>query len=148
MSTTRAEVNGFYHGPVDIGNGNTADYVTAHALRQRRRGKKPSVTYKGITNPSFALEAAQKDLEARATGSWSEGTPFFLNDFSGMVAVMHATDDDRQQKYAAEFAKARMRDGRCVGAVIMADLETLPIDMDPAQVNPDGTVEVPYLYAP
>ncbi len=38
----------------------SAAYVVAHARRQRQRGKGPSLSFKGITNPVKALETASK----------------------------------------------------------------------------------------
>ncbi|HSX44470.1 MAG TPA: hypothetical protein VLE69_04240 [Candidatus Saccharimonadales bacterium] len=148
MTKTRAEVNSFYHGSVDMGSGNSADYVVAHAARQRHKGKNLSVPYKDITNPELAREAAQKDIDARTARSFEDGTPFYTADYSGRVAVLHAKNDGRQKEYAAMFVDARMRDGRCVGAVILGDFEEVVGDIDPTQVNPNGTVDVPYLFAP
>jgi hypothetical protein len=65
MSISRTEVNRNFHGPVDFGTGNSADYVVAHGRRQRQRGKKPSVSYGKEKNPLKAFANAQNDLKTR-----------------------------------------------------------------------------------
>jgi len=40
-----------------------AEVVVKHAQQQRRRGRRPSMSYKNILNPRKALAQAQKDLE-------------------------------------------------------------------------------------
>lgn len=149
MSKSRLEVNSYFHGPVDVGSGVSADYVIAHAERQKQRGKQPAVVYGGISNPQDALEAARKDVEARTTKAFhGKELPFYLADFSGRVAIMHTEDDERQRLYAAMFVDARMQDGRCLGAIILSDLDEVDYRMPAHQVNSDGSTEVPYLYAP
>ena len=97
MSLTRAEVNRNWHDPAEIGSGNTADYVVAHAKRQERKGKNPSVSYKGILNPQQALEAARADIEARTDPqglwdgwAWHAGRVVMMYVVSGMdLPVAH-----------------------------------------------------------
>lgn len=82
---TRSEVNRNYHGPVDLGTGNSADYVVAHADRQKSRGKKPSVSYRGISNPRLALQIAESDLIFREFWDVKQAQ------YAGHVVVMPTT---------------------------------------------------------
>jgi hypothetical protein len=149
MALTKAEVNSYFHSNVDMGYGTSADYVVAHAARQQKKGRRPSVAYRNISNPALALEAAREDIEARETKTFNGvEAPFYLADFSGRVAIMHASDDERQKEFARMFVDARVKDGRCIGAIILNDFDEIDYTMAAHQINPNGTTEVPYLYAP
>ena len=138
MSKSRAEVNSYFHGPVDIGHGNSADYVIAHGVRQRQRGRNPSVPYKDITNPSEALKAAQEDVEARPLDT----NPFgYTEMYSGRVAVMHVWNED-QKVPATSYANARIDGNRATGAIIsvLQEGETPP----QMHATEQGTAELTY----
>lgn len=112
MSKSRAEVNRYFHGDVDLGSGNSADYVVAHAERQRQRGKNPSVRYKDASNPRDALEAAQADIEAR-----TDNADDYTASFSGRIAIIKAWSDP-QRDMANRYAEARMESNGATGAIV------------------------------
>lgn len=49
-------------GTVDKFEIGTPEYVVAHAAWQKARGRGPSESYKGITNPRHALALARKEM--------------------------------------------------------------------------------------
>jgi hypothetical protein len=140
MSKSRAEVNSYFHGPVDRGHGNSAEYVIAHSVRQRQRGRNPSVPYKDITNPSEALRAAHDDVEARSL----DANPFgYTEIYSGRVAVMHVWNE-YQKVPATSYANARIDGNRAAGAIISVLQESeRPPHMHATE---QGTVELTYHY--
>ena len=147
MAKSRSEVNSYYHGTVDMGSGNSADYVVAHGERQKHRGKRAAVSYRDIRNPQVALEAARQDIEARTSSAFiGREIPHYRAEYSGRVAVMHAEDNEFQKECAAMFVDARIEDGRCIGGVILGDLKEIDYKMPSVQINADGTSEVPYIY--
>jgi hypothetical protein len=50
----------------------TASYVVGHAKRRARRGKNPSMPYRGVKNPRMALILAIADLEKQRRESMSK----------------------------------------------------------------------------
>jgi len=127
MSTAHREVNQFFHGPVDEGFGNSADYVVAHAFRQRQRGKNPSISYKGITNPKLALARAQIDIENRrfwgepqrgsgriAIARHHNATPEYVTGgqwLFGMVGIKYVPDESPHTLLRIEEVEADNGDG-------------------------------------
>jgi len=65
MSKSRAEVNRHLHAESSEGVGITPEYVIAHAIRQKQRGRNPAVAYGGKKNPREAVEAAQAAMIAK-----------------------------------------------------------------------------------
>ena len=140
MSKSRSEVNQYFHGIVDLGSGSSADYVVSHAQRQRQRGRNPSVTYKGITNPRSALEAAQADIEVR---DYALDDPFgYTSAFSGRIALIRVWSE-HQKVLAQEYGNARMENNNATGLVIQ-ELEKDEILQAPLhyRVTDEGTVEL------
>lgn len=132
MSTTRREVNSFYHGPVDIGTGNSADYVIAHAKRQRQRGKGPSVAYNGETNPRVALEDAKYDLLTRMVfGTGTEGY--------GRIGIK--VQDTPPAEYGSKLQW--LNPNGLVGIKhVVSDVPHEPLRGGDYIPNPDGTVAI------
>jgi hypothetical protein len=115
MSLTRAEVNVLAPLQVDVGSGTSADYVVAHAERQHQRGRNPSVTYKGISNPREALNQAHDDIAERLADpqrGW-EGKA----QFSGRIAMVHVIGEDLMPD-ATTFAQEMIDDNGAVGAIV------------------------------
>jgi hypothetical protein len=142
MSRFRAEVNSYFHGPVDLGTGNSADYVVAHAERQHKRGRNPSVTYKDIKNPLIALEAAQADIATRVEDH-SLVIDYTASN-AGRVAVMNIWNEF-QKVPATAYANARMENNLSVGAVfhVIEEGETAPY----YHTTDNGTVELTYHFS-
>ncbi len=104
MPISKAEVRDYFNSRVDIGYGNSADFVVVDAHRKAQRGKGPSVTYRNpLTrelerNPRKALDYAKDDIakrkqaallaeQVRKTGQFS---PTLENTakFCGKVAIV------------------------------------------------------------
>jgi hypothetical protein len=139
MSKSRAAINELAPR-VDIGGSITADYVVAHAARQRQRGRKPSVAYRGIANPREALKQAKADIAERSADpqrAW-EGKA----DYSGRVAVVHVLGEQLMAG-ATAFAEEMMDDNGAVGAIVrVPDMGVqLPFRLPHAE---GGVVEVKY----
>ena len=143
MSKSRAEVRSKFHGEVDMGTDFaaehviSAEYVVAHAARQRQRGRKPSAHYRDIRNPHLALAAAQADIESRTAAS-----PGDYTDFAGRVAIIRVWSE-RQRDIAASYAKARITENGALGAIIQ-DVKKGETLQAPLHYRPtdEGTVEV------
>lgn len=117
MSKSRAEVREHFHSSVDLGTGPSADYVVAHATRQRQRGKNPSVKYKGHTSPRESLAAAKLDIEARDIDD------NYTAVFSGRIAIIKVWSE-LQKDRAYKYADLLMENNNAAGAVIQ-DLNEL-----------------------
>lgn len=120
MSKSRAEIREYFHSPVDLGASPSADYVVAHADRQLKRGKNPSVKYKGHTNPRESLAAAKADIEAR------NNTDRYTDIFSGRIAIMRVWSEQHEQT-SRQYGEYVMENYSAVGIILkeLEDGETL-----------------------
>lgn len=118
---TKSEVLVNYHGPVDYGHGNSADYVASSAVYNLSEGTDPTESYKNVDEPYEALELALNDLESRE--KMPEFGKFRLPSLIGrvaMVTVYLEKDIDFAMKYAESFIK---KDG-VAGVVLIKDIIT------------------------
>lgn len=131
MSITRREVNEFYHGPVHIGSGLSADYVVAHGERQRQRGKQPSLSYGSEKNPQLALRNARDDLRTREL--WDDGKGY------GRVGIKLVGKGEITDHSNISWLKP----SGLVGVVyVESDIPQVPLRSTDYAPNPDGTITI------
>lgn len=139
MGKTRREVNSYYHGPVDVGSGNTADYVVAHGTRQRQRGKRPSVTYDGERNPHKALEDAQYDLMTRQL--WDDGSTIGYGRVGIKVYNGPVPRFDSESGWLSAHGLVGVK-------YVQSDDPHIPLRGADYVPNPDGTVAITKPFSP